>query len=43
MVEKDHYIILSEGGIRMLKGVKKLFSKNAHLALFVRNKKVSFT
>ncbi|OOZ87650.1 hypothetical protein BHL25_10785 [Bacillus cereus] len=43
MVEKAHYIILSEGRIKMLKWVKKLCSKNAHPALFVRNKKVSFT
>lgn len=42
VVERDHYIIPSEGGIRMLRWiVKKLFSKNAHPALFLRNKKVS--
>ena len=42
VVERDHYIILSEGGIRMVRWiVKKLFSKNAHPALFLRNKKVS--
>ncbi|WP_179885041.1 hypothetical protein [Bacillus cereus] len=37
VIERDHYIILSEGIIRMLKWGKKLFSKKAHPALFLRS------